>query len=580
MGLNNGVSWPIRGYECDQAGDNRLAAAPADGPGTDKQDNFQTWVFPVSLRNKIVIYLLLLFAALGGGFYLLQRTLVQPAFERIEAEAVSRDMQRVAQALDAEVEHLDQLTLDWAHWDDTYQFVQQPSDDYIQSNLVPSTFTNAGISLILIYDANGRLLYGQGMDLEQESPLAASQLLDNLDSSNPLLLVRPGAPQPDPQASQRGITRGPTGWLVVSARTILTSNEQGEAVGTLIMARLIDQQMISRLRRQTRLDFTLEPLPADYSALHSPLAMDTVDEKQIVATLAHTGIAGKPLMRIKARFAREISRQGARQIDYLLGFMAALLGLTLLLTLLVLRSQVFRPLQQIIGFVTELQQDQDLSRRCRVEASEETRELSEAFNRLLEQLQERDRALEHFTRLLEQEATEDALTGLANRRKFDQAIRQQWQQAQRSHQPLALLICDIDHFKAYNDHYGHPAGDHCLRQVAELIGAQASRPLDLAARYGGEEFVLLLPETDRKGALKVAQRIQQQLEQAAIPHLAAPGIQRVTLSIGLASQIPQPDHSHQLLLQAADHALYQAKRAGRNRIEVAGTWPSAGVIQL
>ncbi len=164
----------------------------------------------------------------------------------------------------------------------------------------------------------------------------------------------------------------------------------------------------------------------------------------------------------------------------------------------------------------------------------------------------------------------DGLTGIANRRKFDEWLEYEWRRARRAQIPISLLMADIDFFKSYNDHYGHLAGDDCLKRVAEIIKEIARRPADLPARYGGEEFALLLPETDASGALRVAGRLQERMKSANIPHDFSPVASYVTLSIGVSSAVPSDSRLCQELIESADRHLYAAKKSGRNRIE-AGT---------
>lgn len=159
----------------------------------------------------------------------------------------------------------------------------------------------------------------------------------------------------------------------------------------------------------------------------------------------------------------------------------------------------------------------------------------------------------------------DGLTGLANRRHFNEVLRQQWLQAQRTGRPISVVMVDIDHFKAFNDALGHQAGDRCLQRVAGAVGGAVRRPLDLAARYGGEEFVLVLPETDAAGASDVAERLKKAIHDLQIPQPAEPGAY-VHVSIGVATDAGQHGESDEALLARSDAALYRAKRAGRDRI--------------
>ncbi len=160
----------------------------------------------------------------------------------------------------------------------------------------------------------------------------------------------------------------------------------------------------------------------------------------------------------------------------------------------------------------------------------------------------------------------DSLTGIYNRRAFDEILEREWRRGRRSTTPLSLLIADVDCFKRYNDLYGHPQGDSCLRQVAEILATTVHRPNDTVARYGGEEFAIVLPETDRAGALLLAEQLRERIESQAIPHEEGGPGKCVTVSIGVASLIPDDATKPSFLVQLADEHLYQAKDAGRNRV--------------
>jgi diguanylate cyclase (GGDEF)-like protein len=161
----------------------------------------------------------------------------------------------------------------------------------------------------------------------------------------------------------------------------------------------------------------------------------------------------------------------------------------------------------------------------------------------------------------------DGLTQIANRRRFDEYLLQEWARHLRLKQEFSLLICDVDHFKLYNDTYGHQAGDECLRSVAKTI-SQCLRANDLVARYGGEEFAIVLPHTDRTGAVGTAERVCSAVAAAALPHATSPVCDRVTVSIGVACRMPQPKDTTdaRALVEEADRNLYLAKHWGRNRV--------------
>nr|WP_242042019.1 PleD family two-component system response regulator [Alkalinema sp. FACHB-956] len=164
-------------------------------------------------------------------------------------------------------------------------------------------------------------------------------------------------------------------------------------------------------------------------------------------------------------------------------------------------------------------------------------------------------------------AASDGLTQIANRRRFDQYLHQEWHRLLREHLPLALILCDIDFFKVYNDTYGHQSGDDCLRKVARELEFSARRSVDLVARYGGEEFAVILPNTDMEGAIQVAKSIHESIDALAIPHAGSQVSNVVTVSMGVSSTIPSQLIDPAMLITAADQALYQAKAAGRNRFK-------------
>jgi diguanylate cyclase (GGDEF)-like protein len=192
------------------------------------------------------------------------------------------------------------------------------------------------------------------------------------------------------------------------------------------------------------------------------------------------------------------------------------------------------------------------------------KQLQQQFERerqLTEQLAQANRELHRLASL-------DGLTQIANRRCFDEYLQQQWQCLTQAQAPLSLILCDIDFYKAYNDTYGHLAGDECLKQIAKTIEKTLSRPEDFVARYGGEEFGVILPNTPATEAIKIAEQIRQQVKNSAALHASSPISNFVTLSLGVASTVPNAHSSAEQLVNHADIALYQAKLEGRDRVKL------------
>ena len=238
-----------------------------------------------------------------------------------------------------------------------------------------------------------------------------------------------------------------------------------------------------------------------------------------------------------------------------------------------------------IIFLTSMSNDEDLAHGIEVGGDDYLmKPVSEvvlkAKIRAMRRLVDMQRSLVNVTQKLntankelQRLATTDGLTGVANRRMFDELARREWRRCIRLKKPMSIVLADVDYFKTYNDTYGHQAGDNCLKAVAAQVARAAPRASDIAARYGGEEFVLVLGETTLDGAKWVANNIRQHVESLAMPHASSP-MQHVTISCGVASVIPYEDAQLEHLLKSADEALYKAKEQGRNRVVCAGEQPT------
>lgn len=207
-------------------------------------------------------------------------------------------------------------------------------------------------------------------------------------------------------------------------------------------------------------------------------------------------------------------------------------------------------------------------RQLNQELAKANEELERVVAQQSEIIAARTAELERANRELMRLSITDSLTELANRRHFDFFFHQEWLSAIRDRQPLALILGDVDFFKLYNDEYGHQAGDDCLKQVAETLRQSIRRPRDMAARYGGEEFVLVLPGTDTSGAQLIAESLGQSIRERCIIHERSPIHTCLTMSFGVAALYPENDDSPLVLFNAADQALYEAKKRGRNQVVV------------
>ncbi|MCW8945149.1 MAG: diguanylate cyclase, partial [Sedimenticola sp.] len=187
--------------------------------------------------------------------------------------------------------------------------------------------------------------------------------------------------------------------------------------------------------------------------------------------------------------------------------------------------------------------------------------------------------LKHNSDLLEKLALIDALTNLPNRRRFEQILKREWGRARRAQKPISIIMLDIDHFKEFNDHYGHLAGDSCLTRVARALTLPLKRPADCIFRYGGEEFIAVLPETDHDIALKLAEQLRTEVGRLLIPHdHNHSNHPYISVSLGVTTSVPGSRNGPTDLVQAADRLLYSAKNSGRNRV-MGDDMPTTDVIR-
>lgn len=249
------------------------------------------------------------------------------------------------------------------------------------------------------------------------------------------------------------------------------------------------------------------------------------------------------------------------QVTTMLAFLILTIS-TLALALWIFNHYLFRPIEHMMSNIKCYMEEGNLTAMSTQDNTSEFHALSGAFFGMMEKVQCSLHELKHLSSL-------DGLTGVANRRSLDTALSREWQRAQRDRTEISVLMIDIDFFKLYNDHYGHQAGDDCLKLISAKIAQIITRPGDLLARYGGEEFAVLLPGTSTEGAQSVAAHILDAIAALNVIHPKSPISNIVTLSIGINTLTPSDDLSPYHLVGFADEALYCAKKAGRSQIKVA-----------
>jgi diguanylate cyclase (GGDEF)-like protein len=277
-------------------------------------------------------------------------------------------------------------------------------------------------------------------------------------------------------------------------------------------------------------------------------------------------VHGEPLFVVRQAVPPRSFHDGPVSVSTAVGFGS--LALLLLALAFLLSRYVIEPIVELGSFAASVAESEDFSRRPPVSRIEEIGNVAVRFDQLLGRVESQEKALKAQNSALEALSELDSLTSVGNRRAFERTLERDWARAMRARQPISCLMIDVDYFKSYNDHYGHPAGDVVLQRVAEVLSGTINRATDSLCRYGGEEFVALLVDTDLDAAASLAETMVRAVTDLAIPHAHSLCSDYVTICAGVATRVPRQSDLASALVRLADRALYDAKDAGRNRVVV------------
>jgi diguanylate cyclase (GGDEF)-like protein len=507
-----------------------------------------------TVRVKVLLVSALLLAALMSVAMAVMMTVIRPTFEALETEHARDHAALIQNVVRQELDALGILVADWAAWDDTYTYVADRHPAYETSNLIPETFTGAGLNLILIRDTDGAVVWSGAYDLDADGYVVSrtfSPGSETLERLADLVAARPGGVE--------GFIRSDLGPMLLAARSILTSQEEGPSRGMLVMGRLLSDATVDRVSAIIGQPLVL--WPADDPSL-PPAAAATVaptGETQVSLTKDADGttgifvglrdVFGEPALVLGSSMPRNISDAGHAALISA-GLMIAVAG-TALIAVFGWSQQrmVLGPLNRLTRHIESLAKNGDLTETLDlVERRDELGTLAKAFN----QMQARIAQLAYF----------DAVTGLPNRLLFRDRAEQILRIARRNGERAAILFLDLDGFKTINDTRGHSAGDALLRTIAiELHGML--RDSDTIARFGGDEFVIILqglrePEQERGLADRLMSRFARPFRVGSETLFSG-------ASIGVAT-FPDDGETVDDLVACADAAMYLAKGDGGHRV--------------
>jgi diguanylate cyclase (GGDEF)-like protein/putative nucleotidyltransferase with HDIG domain len=535
----------------------------------------------MTLRTKALIAVAISLVASAALIYGVSDRILVREVLAIESDQMTREVSVLRKAIEREQTELDARAFDYAVWDDTYDFMEDPSPDYIRANLPDNVYESLELNLLAFVRPDGTLIYGRSFDLENGISANLPDALKNLcRSGSPLFESgRAGTPA-------AGIVNTAEGTFIVASRPILRSDEQGPPRGALLVGRLLTPSFIAALGDRTQLNTVFAPLDgrdvapdvlASLPTLTGPssVAVATLNSETIAGYTRLDDIYGQPALVLKVESPRLIYQQGTQAVaKYVLVVLGIIIAIGVALNL-ALSGWVLAPLRKVLTQVKDLAVEQTHAGRLVIPNGVEFGALGREINSLLDELEAAQQEVSHLYGLAREQAEHDALTGLLSRRFIVERLEAAVSMAQSHKGKLALMMIDVDGFKLFNDAHGHPAGDSILETVSKALSA-STRDGDLVGRYGGDEFLVVLPNTDTKGAVSQAERLLHAVDELT---WRTPGGIRVpiSLSIGVSAY---PRHGSDLneLIAYADANLYAAKQKGGHTVSSAISSGEDGVV--
>ena len=505
------------------------------------------------LRAKITTAFLLLALLVGAGAAAWLMWRMEHSYRDLEQQRSLADMQRLAKSMENHLDLTMRLRREWAHWTEMARFATgQGEPDFANAELSTAALADSGLAGMTVWNGSQQVLHEVRVG---EAPGPAS------------LWPTPAAGTPAPDASRCAVTRQQGQWWLTCRLAIRPTNGQGPPLGTLFTIEPFSAAIRHDLAVQTGLSFELADTPLPPAGMTAPrirtqwlgeagvqtergdevlrLRWPMVDQRGTVA--------GHVLL----IWPRQLTLQAREALGTLLWQLLPMLLAAALLAVWLLDRWVVARLRRLTGELQHINRSHLWDSTVSVQGQDEVAELARETNALLDQVSLQFENLESI-------ADTDALTSLANRRSFDDTLARAVSAHARYGRPLCLVVLDVDHFKLYNDHYGHAEGDYALQTMGHCLKEQAKRPGDLPARVGGEEFAVVLEDTPLHGAVHWVSRVQQRLAELVIPHPMNSASDFLTFSAGVACAAP--GDTAESLYKRADAALYRAKNDGRNRV--------------
>lgn len=504
----------------------------------------------MTIRKKLLTFFLVQHFIFLMTALILYSLVIRPHNLEMEKKYSQEKISQISNVLHSEMKHLNLVNIDWSVWDDTYAYVQERNDEYIERNFSEDLLDDMNLNHIEIFDISGKSIYRKN-----DGQLDISSLMQDPKTLRKEFLFA------DEKESKYGIMAFADKFALIAISPILQGNRQKPSVGLFMMIREVNKEMIENINKSTNATVSLmkaENLSLEDGLENKDFFMEAVNKKNLLVYSPLKGLDQKVSVLIKAGLRRELIIESGKLILFLFLFASILGVLSLLVSLYLIRISITQPLKRLVGHIIKIRKDGTYINSALAHREDEIGLMAKEFNLLLKKLHKTNKSLLKVARI-------DALTGLANRLDMEEKFERERKISIREETEFTILLLDIDYFKNYNDSYGHVKGDEVLRLVAQEINSSSMRPGDYFARYGGEEFIGLLANTDKEGSVTVAKRILKRIESLNIEHQASLLEKKIiSVSIGCLSLRVKKGDTQESLINMADEALYRAKQKGRD----------------
>ena len=513
------------------------------------------------IKNLFFLHLLLIFSIAGLAIYSGLKYQAFSVLEQAEKETLKTENRLIIRTIQNEIDRIVTLAKDWGARDKTYIFMQNGNLDFIRENLSQNYLNDVEIDGILFLDRNFSSYFSYP-NIKKETQTEFHEIVSQVQSKKDLFTdsLRQGVHRIllfNPEAKLNF-------WAAI--HPISLAGQPDYVDGYLLLIKLIDRTFVQKISRIIGKPLKLkasENISGFECLLEESFGefcekVYFLNDSKALLDISILDSDQKKRIFFHTEIKRSLDQKIRQVFRHTLLIISATGLLVILVNVLMVHRVVVRPTLYLAERFSTFAQQRTVHQRLKVKGAYEIREMTRAANLMLNEI-------ENLNEQLTVQSRTDELTELFNRRYFGELLQRELGRAAREKTPLALLMLDIDHFKQYNDHYGHVAGDKCLKRVATILKQTLRRSNDIVARFGGEEFILLLSNTNLSQLEQLVNNLGNRLKEAALPHNYSQVATYVTCSIGGVSIVPTPETTERTLILRADALLYQAKENGRNR---------------